>query len=194
MSGPDNYNHNKLTKVITSHNINSAEWVNVIEHNYVSPQKNWMQKLTGNCSPSCEIRAIRITKRAVVTFFFASSRNPYNIQAKDTNLPKGWHVSTQTWNKIRTDVMSNPEYSPDLVYLSGAGGSATMMKYDGKWWFVFGTPNVNNKGKPEAEHERLLVLHNVLLPTWDQSYVEKHVNDLEDAFVRYVNGEQKDQV
>ena len=201
MSGPNNYNHDKLTKVITHHAIHSAQWINIIDHNYVSPQKDWMKKLTEKCAvkartvvinPPCEIKVIRVTIRPVVAFFNASAKSPYLTMQQRSGKKEGWHISMYAWNKIRADVLSNPEYNPDLVYLGGAGGSATMMKYDGKWWFVYGTPRVNNKNKQRNEHEGLLVLHNILLQTWDQSYVDKHVTDIQNAFVRYVNGEEKE--
>lgn len=210
--GPTNYNHDKLTKVITDQKLGSAYWINILEHDMVLSESR-MQHIKKKCSAGCEICILRITITPVVQFRAEPEYKRFsqrNAENKNPNFGKWKVYHNPPYTIIRQDVLANPAYSPDLVYISGAGGCASMMKYAGQWWFVYGTPNVKMPKKDptpviitanglgssyweeRGERERLLVLHNVLKKDWDTTYAEGIVTGVQDAFARFVNGEQEE--
>jgi hypothetical protein len=148
--GPENYNHKKVKRAMKRGiEISAAKWYKVIQE--IDMTKSRSKKMTANCDSHCKIRGIAVLD---CVHFYQSG---------------GWDMSMA----VPTNVIADPKFTPDAVYISGSGHYPSMAHYDGEWWIVYGII----RRKINDHSTKVYVLHN------PRCIIEKgYLDDLKDNF------------
>ena len=184
-SGPDNYNHNKLSKpIFPHHRPTRAQWYLAKAVDLPNYDRKGINIVPAkkNCTPQCRLCAVEVED--VLTFV-----RPSTSEIKKNGKPDEWSVFAPSWRPDPFLKMADPNFdiqkATNLVYLSGVGGAcASMMWWNDEWWIVFGIKHKYQKdenGLKKCVSTRH-ILHSVQKLGWDQSGVDQIKKDLIIAF------------
>jgi hypothetical protein len=181
MSGPDNYNHQKIGKLpgperfllpgvyalLTSgYNgpINShISLTKLTEFRTITDENAGQNTCRQNCTPACTIKEV--------------------IQEWEMGI-----VAGSPWNFQRLLALKRVSRRDADVYASGTDGSASLCSFQGKWWVVFGVRKVGKRKDFNQPDERKthLYLHSILRKDWpgpDLNAVQAHLNAVLDKML-----------
>jgi hypothetical protein len=162
-SGPNNFNHDKLRKPIVKYFPKRVKWLEVINKNPDVSNYKFNRK---NCTEECKIKCIEVGCAPVVEFHERAADkglNRYTIEQYSFNVyHNGSNVVVQS---PRQDILSSPNFDPEITYVSG-NNSTSMMCVDGEWWGVYAVKKMKNGNE-------LVVLHNIIVKDWDHTLLNE---------------------
>lgn len=166
-NGPVSYNHKKLNKPIDYYP-DYIQLIGVYEDATLSPSAT---RECNGCVPPIAFLVSRTLFAAVHQT--SDGTRAYPPHPNTSQKKKSWRATERTNNNDLSE-LCNPNLKL-AVYLSGAGGKASMMKYKDQWWIVFGSDKKKNVKR--------ITLH---VPTveFNADMLNKAVND----FYAYVGG------
>ena len=162
--GPDNFNHNKMSHLFKwADQANNAYWFTATEGplSLLSAPR-----IHENCVKGCEIRGLHIQKG--FRFNYSKTEDPKLC-------PRKRWVLDPFSQPVKISTLGNPEvkvpFDPETLYISGASGCCSILRWEKEWWAVFG---IYKRSLLNGEWIKITVIHNLpLLPVWLSAPVEQ---------------------
>lgn len=127
-NGPVSYNHNKLDKPMDVYPTN-MKLIGVYEETTLSPSA------TKNCH-GCVSPIAFFASRELFSAIHANHGDRRGITLDGKRIV-GWRASEYN-NSHDMGELADPK-TKFALYVSGHSGKTSMMKYNGRWWIVFGS-------------------------------------------------------